>query len=145
MGFSLVGPSGDQKTTNNLTTNNYSASVNPQMSLDGAGPGASAINISPLSQGATAPGNFSADVSTYYAPIDVSSIGTAQGDSAISSFADIAKTALQTQTPAALGNSGGSSDSTSPGFSLSDLFSGNTIYWILGGIVVLFLAHHPAK
>lgn len=131
MGFSLVGNSGDQQTTTNQTTNNYSASINPQLDQEGSGAGAFALNISPTSEGGST-GEIDPDISDYYAPVDISSVGSAVGDSALASLASIANTQAQSQNPS------GTPTTTT----LQGLLSGDAIYWILGAIVLLFLAHH---
>lgn len=135
MGFSLVGNSGDQKTTNNVYTTTNTASLNPQIDQQGAGPGDFAVNVSPNFQGG-AGGNVDTNLSSYYAPVNVTSTGSALGDSALAAIQAIsANQASNTQTPP-------SPNTTASASSLSSLFGGNFIYWALGAIVLLFLAHH---
>jgi hypothetical protein len=135
MGFSLVGNSGDQTTQTTVTTNNLSASQNPQLDLQGSGPGAFAVNISPLAQQGSV-GEIDPSISDYYAPVNITSSGDNLGDSALAAFQNIATTTAGIQTPAATGTAAAASPT------LSSLLSGNAIYWILAGIVILFFAHH---
>lgn len=131
MGFSLVGNSGSSSTTSNVYETSYSASLNPQLDLEGSGAGASAVDFAPLLQGSTL-GDYAPSNSSIYAPVNTVSTGAIQGDSAIAALSALSSS----QTGAS--EAAGTSTSTD---SLSSLLSGNTIYWILGAIIVLFLAH----
>lgn len=132
MGFSLVGNSGDQKTTNNVYETNNTASINPQADLTGAGAGASALQFAPNVQGSTGT-DISADLSSNYAPVSITTTGDVLGDSALQAIQAIDSAQVQGTT--------GNTTAVATGTTLSSLFSGNTLYWILGALVVLFLAH----
>jgi hypothetical protein len=132
MGFSLVGNSGDQKTTNNVYETTYTASLNPQLDQQGAGPGDIGVNVSPNFQGTNAGGSVDTNLSSNFAPVNVVSTGSNLGDTALAALQAIsANQASDTQGPGV----------AAPASTLSTLLSGNTLYWILGAIVVLFLAH----
>lgn len=132
MGFSLVGPSGDQKTTTNVYETNNTASINPQIDLEGSGSGASGVNVAPNIQD-SAGASFESTVGTYFAPVNVTSTGSALGDAALKAIAQV--TGIQDQSSETPGVA-------STGTTLSSLLSGNTLYYILVAIVILFLAHH---
>ena len=133
MGFSLVGNSGDSDSTVYDTSN--TASSNPQSDLQDSGAGAFSVILSPQVTGGGTVSNLLGDsgIQDYYAPVTISSIGTAAGDAALQAAQNIA----DSQTSSALGNP---SASTTPSW-LSSLLSGTALYWILGGIVLLFLFH----
>ena len=96
MGFSLVGNSGDtSQTTNNYT---LSASLNPQEDFTGASGGVLGVTIAPLSQqGST--GSIDSNIEDYYAPVAITSVGSALGDSAVKALSAIstAQDALRVQ------------------------------------------------
>lgn len=127
MGFSLVGNSGD---SNQSTTNyNYTASSNPQLDFQNATGSNLGISFAPIAQGGST-GAIDPDIYYYDAPIDINNTGEALGDSAVNALSSIA------QAQSAAQGDGGSSSS----LSLSSLLSGNGIYYILGAIVLFFLA-----
>lgn len=132
MGFSLVGNSGDSSSTSNVYETSNTASLNPQNDQQGASTGAFAVNYSPQVVGGGSIGGLDGGINDYYAPVTISSIGTAAGDSALAAATNIADTQAQSIPGASSTQSGG----------LSSLFSGSWIYWILGALVLLFLAHH---
>jgi hypothetical protein len=128
MGFSLIGNSGDQKTSTNVYETTETADLNPQIDQEGSGAGALGLNISPNFQGG-AGGDVSTTAGSYYAPVNITSTGDNLGDSALAAVAGISGT-----------QSGDDGVATAP-TTLSSLLSGNTIYWIIGALVLLFLAH----
>jgi hypothetical protein len=131
MGLSLVGNSGDQTTTSNVYETTNTASINPQVDQEGSGPGAVALQISPNVQDGSI-GELNTNLSSYFAPINVVSTGDLLGDTALSALSSIASNQeSDTQGPGV----------AAPASTLSSLLSGNTLYWILGAIVILFLAH----
>lgn len=130
MGFSLVGPSGDTKTNTTVYTTTNTASLNPQADQEGSGAGASSAIVAPNIQDST-DADVQSTIGSYYAPVDILSTGNVQGDSAIAALSSVA----QGQTAASQGGPGTTG-------TLSSFLSGNTLYWILGAIVILFLAHH---
>lgn len=134
MGFSLVGNSGDSSTSSTTFVTNYSASNNPQADLQGSGAGAIAAIFAPLLQGSTLNG-YSPQFSSNYSPVNVVQTGENLGDSALAALAQISGSQY-----AASEAPGTSDSSTGTGF-LASLLQGNTIYIVLGGIVLLFLAH----
>ena len=130
MGFSLVGNSGDSSTTSTSTSFDASEQNNPQTDQQGSGAGALSVIISPTDQG-----SFRSDDSLqptiYNSPITIVPAGNTLGAAA-----------LATQQ-ATIGSSSLSSPSDSSG-GLSTLLSGNSLYYILGAVVLLFLSH-PQK
>jgi hypothetical protein len=134
MGFSLVGNSGSSSTTSNVYETSYSASLNPQFDQAGSGAGSAAIDVAPLLQGSSFD-TLSPNIADYYAPLNILTTGAITGDSAIAGLQALA--AAQTNASEAGGSSTPTSTSTS---ALSSLFSGSNIYWVLAGLVLLFLA-----
>lgn len=140
MGFSLVGNSGDTKTTQNYTS--YSGSLNPQFDLQGAGAGASAFDQSPLVQGGQI-GNYAPAASSFYNPVNVVISGDNYGDSALQTIAQIEAT--QTAASEAPGNPTAASAgaSASPAVnSLSSLISSDGIYLVFFGVLLFLVSHH---
>jgi hypothetical protein len=137
MGLSLVGNSGDT----NQTTNNYdyTASLNPQLDLDGAAGGVLGLSIAPQAVGGSV-GDVETNLEDYYAPVSITSTGDNLGDSALSSLSSLAALGQTNQT--ATGGASSTSTSGSLSADLSSLFSGNSIYYILAAIVIFFLAEH---
>lgn len=130
MGFSLVGNSGDQTTTSNVFETNYSASLNPQLNLDG-GAGGSAQSNSPLFQGSPLSGSYSNQQESFYNPINIVTTGDNLGDAALAALNQVSSNqTASTENPAGT--------SSSP--TLASLFSGSTIYYILAAIVIFFIA-----
>lgn len=133
MGFSLVGNSGDQ--TTNTTTYDNTASLNPQLDLSGASGGVLALNISPLAQNGST-GEIDPSIYDYYAPVDISSVGSALGDAAVAALSSVAQAQSATQGTTSADNTG----TTGTASTLSSLFSGDAVYYILAAIVIFFLA-----
>lgn len=132
MGFSLVGNSGDQTTTTNTTVQTATSNSNPQADQSQSGAGAFSVILDPI----TAFSNdqqFDPSITDYYAPLNIVSNGTALGDSALNTLNSLFKTATVAGQPVSTGTTS----------ILSSLLSGNAVYYILGAIVLLFLAHHP--
>lgn len=134
MGFSLVGNSGDQKTTTNVYDQNYTASLNPQLSQSGSGPGSTGVIVSPNLQGYNSVGEISTTVGNYFAPVNITSTGDNLGDTALKAIQAISSQAGNNLPP--------QPGTAPPTNTLGSLLSGNTLYFVLGGIVLLFLAHH---
>lgn len=123
---------GDVNTTTNQYTTNENAEINPQVSFatGSVGPQVSAL-VAPTVFG-DFNGNIATTTNTNYAPLNVLTTGDNYGDTALNSLTKLA--GIQ-QSPATAGGTGIAA-------TVSNLFSGSAIYWILGAIVFLHLAHH---
>lgn len=132
MGFSLIGNSGDSRTTQNIYETSYSASLNPQ--LEATSPGSAALSQSPLVQGGGI-GTYAPSAAYSYqnSPVNVVSTGSNTGDSALAALQG-----LQATQTAATDTTPGTNTPTS----LSSILGANGIYYVLGAIVLLFLSHH---
>lgn len=137
MGFSLIGNSGDQTTSTTVYDTSYSASNNPQLDQQGSGAGALAADFSPLLQNSKI-ANYNPNLASTYAPTNIVSSGSALGDTALSLLSALGLN--NTSSSEATGVQPVQPDSGT----LSDIFGGNSIYYVLAAIVLLFLSH-PSK
>ena len=116
---------GDSNSTNTTVTN-FSAQNTSSFSSAGSGAGSINLNNAPVSEG-SGNASFAPDITSYYAPLNVTSSGAAIGDTALQT---LQKIAAAQQSPS----------SSSSWF--DSLFSGSGIYYVFAAVFALVYFLH---